>query len=51
MLLGDRLDRPDNQEDGFKQAKRNLLFLDFVKLFPNMFRVTGSGPATRVSAR
>jgi hypothetical protein len=40
-----------NQEDGFKEAKRNLLFLDFVKLFPSMFRITGSGPATRVSAR
>ena len=40
-----------NQEQGFKEAKRNLLFLDFVKLFPSMFRVTGSGPATRVSAR
>ena len=40
-----------NQEQGFKESKRNLLFLDFVKLFPNMFRITGSGPATRVQNR
>ena len=40
-----------NQEQGFKEAKRNLLFLDFVKLFPNMFRISGSGPATRVQNR
>ena len=40
-----------NQEQGFKEAKRNLLFLDFVKLFPSMFRITGSGPATRVANR
>ena len=38
-----------NQEDGFKEAKRNLLFLDFVKLFPETFKATGKGPATKVA--
>ena len=40
-----------NQEEGFKEAKKTMLFLDFVKLFPNMFRITGTGPATRVQNR
>ena len=40
-----------NQEEGFKEAKKTMLFLDFVKLFPTMFRITGSGPATRVQNR
>ena len=40
-----------NQEEGFKEARKSMLFLDFVKLFPDMFRLTGSGPATRVQAR
>ena len=40
-----------NQEDGFKEAKKNILFLDFVKMFPAMFKITGTGPATRVQIR
>jgi len=40
-----------NQEEGFQEAKKTMLFLDFVKLFPNMFRITGTGPATRVQNR
>ena len=40
-----------NQEENFKTLKKNLLFLDFVKLFPTMFRITGTGPATRVQNR
>jgi hypothetical protein len=37
-----------NQEEGFKEAKKNLLFIDFVKLFPQ-FKLTGKGPSTKVS--
>ena len=40
--------RTMNKKSGFKEARKSMLFLNFVKLFPNMFRITGTGPATRV---
>ena len=39
-----------NQEEGFEEAKGNLTFLQFVRLFP-MFKTTGSGRALKVELR
>jgi len=36
-----------NQEEGFKEAKGNISFLQFVQLFP-MFKTSGSGRTTMV---
>jgi hypothetical protein len=41
-----------NQEEGFSEAKGNLTFLQFIKLFePEMFKTTGSRSQTKVALK
>jgi hypothetical protein len=40
-----------NKEDGFPEARGNLSILQFVKLFPDMFKTTGSLSQTKVELK
>jgi hypothetical protein len=40
-----------NKEDGFQEARGNLTILQFVKLFPTMFKITGSRQQTKVDLK